>query len=96
MSIDNSSNSINVTITADNNCLDNIGSLDDLETNTNEMLQRLDWTLEIFNTATGEKVVTQNVSGNYISLNTSGWKRGLYAVCVTVGKEILTEKVIVK
>ena len=44
----------------------------------------------------GKKVVTQTISGNSVSINTSGWKRGLYAAQVSVGKEVLTEKVIVK
>ena len=96
VSIDNSSNSIHVTITADNDCLERTESLADWVTNTSEMLQRLNWTLEIFNLANGEKVVTQNVSGKSISLNTSGWKRGIYAVRATIGKEVLTEKIQVK
>ena len=96
MSIDNRSNSINVTITADNDCLESTESLADLATNTSDMLQRLDWTLEIFNTANGEKIVTQKVSGNFTSLNTSGWNRGLYVVCATIGKEVLSEKVFLK
>ena len=59
-------------------------------------LDNQDWTLEIYNVMNGEKVVTQNVSGNSVSINISGWKRGLYAARVTVGKEVLTEKVVVK
>ncbi|MBQ9230037.1 MAG: T9SS type A sorting domain-containing protein [Prevotella sp.] len=45
---------------------------------------------------TGEKAITKNVTGNSVSLNTSGWKQGLYAVRVTIGKEVLTEKIQVK
>ena len=55
-----------------------------------------DWTLEIYNVMNGEKVVTQIISDNYVSVNTSGWKRGLYAVRATIGKEVLTEKIQVK
>ena len=54
------------------------------------------WTFELYNMVNGEKVITQNVSGNSISLNTSGWKRGLYAVRATIDKEVLIEKVVVK
>lgn len=50
------------------------------------------WTLEVYNVANGEKIVTREVSGNSASINTSGWKRGLYIVCATIGKEVLTEK----
>jgi len=59
-------------------------------------LDNRDWTLEIYNVMNGEKVVTQNVSGNSVSINISGWKRGLYAARVTIGKEVLTEKVVVR
>ena len=54
------------------------------------------WTFELFNMVNGEKAITQNVSGNSISLNTSGWKRGLYAIRATIDKEVLIEKVVVK
>lgn len=59
-------------------------------------LDNRDWTLEIYNLMNGEKVATQNVSSNSVSLNTSGWKRGLYAARAIIGKEILTEKVVLK
>ena len=51
------------------------------------------WLLEIANVVTGEKAITKNATGNSVSLNTSGWKQGLYAVRVTIGKEVLTEKI---
>ena len=54
------------------------------------------WTLEVYNVANGEKIVTREVSGNSASINTSGWKRGLYIVCATIGKEVLTEKMQVR
>ena len=54
------------------------------------------WSLEIANVVTGEKAITKTVTGNSVSLNTSGWKQGLYAVRVTIGKEVLTEKIQVK
>ena len=54
------------------------------------------WSLEIYNATTGEKNITKKVSGKSASLNTSGWKSGLYAVRVTVGREVLTEKIQIK
>ena len=54
------------------------------------------WLLEIANVVTGEKAITKNVTGNSVSLNTSGWKQGLYDVRVTIGKEVLTEKIQIK
>ena len=59
-------------------------------------LNNQNWTLEVYNVMSGKNVVTQNVSGNSVSINTSGWKRGLYAARITIGKEVLTEKVVVK
>ena len=56
----------------------------------------LSWTVEIYNISTGNKKYTQTISGNSVSLNTSGWKQGLYAVRVTIGKEVLTEKIQIK
>ena len=54
------------------------------------------WILEIYNVITGEKITTQSVTGSLISLDTSGWKRGVYAVHAIIGKEVLTEKIQVK
>jgi hypothetical protein len=54
------------------------------------------WKLEIYNVVTGDKIVTQNVSGRSVSINTSGWKKGLYAARATIDKEVLTEKIQVK
>ena len=54
------------------------------------------WILEIYNAQNGEKIITQEVFGNTVSLNTSGWKRGLYIVRATIGKIVLTEKIQVK
>lgn len=51
------------------------------------------WRLEIYNTTTGKKIATQNILGRSITFNTSGWKRGLYAVRAIVDKEVLTEKI---
>ncbi|MBR1546717.1 MAG: hypothetical protein IJ633_08005 [Prevotella sp.] len=59
-------------------------------------LEEQNWSLEIANIVTGEKAITKTVTGNSVSLNTSGWKQGLYAVRVTIGKEVLTEKIQVK
>lgn len=36
------------------------------------------------------------VSGKSVSINTSGWKKGLYAARATIGEEVLTEKIQVR
>lgn len=35
-------------------------------------------------------------SGRSVSINTSGWKKGLYAARATIDKEVLTEKIQVR
>ena len=57
------------------------------------IIDNQDWTLEIYNVANGENMVTKNVSGNSVSLDTSGWKRGLYIARAIIGKEVLTGKI---
>ena len=59
-------------------------------------MKDLNWTVEIYNAGTGQKMITQNVLGNTVSLNTSGWKRGLYVARVVVGDKVLTEKIQLK
>ena len=56
-------------------------------------MKDLNWTVEIYNAVTGEKKITQNVLGNTLSLNTSGWKRGLYVARVVVGDKVMKEKI---
>ena len=54
------------------------------------------WTLEVICATTGEIVASRDVKGNSASLNTVGWKRGIYVVRATIDKEVLTEKIQVK
>lgn len=54
------------------------------------------WTLEVYNATTGEKVFCQEVEGSDFTVDTTGWKPGIYIVRATIGDEILNEKVTVK
>jgi len=54
------------------------------------------WTLEVYNATTGEKVICQEVEGSDFTIETTGWKPGIYIVRAIIGDEILNEKVIVK
>ena len=56
----------------------------------------LSWNLEIYNASTGKKVFNQEVDGASFSLDTTSWEPGVYIVKVTIGDEILSEKVVVK
>ena len=55
-----------------------------------------DWTLETYNVTTGDKVFNRKVEGSGYTIDTTGWKPGVYAVRAVVGKNVLSEKVIVK
>ena len=56
----------------------------------------LPWTIEICNASSGVVMATQSSTSRSVSISTSTWPKGLYIVKATVGKEELTEKVIVK
>ena len=54
------------------------------------------WTLEIINAATGQVMATQSSKNRSETISTVGWPKGIYIVKVTIGKEELTEKIMVK
>ena len=49
-----------------------------------------------FNVETGEKMICQNMTESSCSIDTKGWKRGVYVVRVVIGDEVLSEKFIIK
>lgn len=54
------------------------------------------WKLEVFNAATSKKIFSKNVSGALYTIETSGWKSGIYVIRATLGDEVLSEKVVKK
>ena len=54
------------------------------------------WMLEVYNATTGEKVFSREVEGTSFTIDTTGWKPGVYVVRAIIGDEVLNEKVIVK
>ena len=54
------------------------------------------WTVEVRNATTGALTATRSSTSRSATIITVGWPKGIYIVKVTVGKEILTEKVIVR
>ena len=56
----------------------------------------LSWTVEIRSATTGELKATRNSTSRSETISTAGWPKGIYIVKVTIGKDVLTEKVIVK
>ena len=56
----------------------------------------INWTLEVYNSTTGEKVFCEKVDGSNYAIDTTGWKPGVYIVRAIIGDEVLNEKIIVK
>ena len=54
------------------------------------------WTIEVINAATGQVMATQSSTSRSETISTAGWPKGIYVVKVTIGKEELTEKVMIK
>ena len=54
------------------------------------------WTFEIINAATGRVIAMQSSTSRSETISTAGWPKGIYVVKVTIGEEVLTEKVLVK
>ena len=52
------------------------------------------WSLEVYNITSGEKMVSQNPSVKTLTFSTAGWKLGLYAIKVTLGKNSWSKKFI--
>lgn len=54
------------------------------------------WTIEVRNATTGVLMASQSSTSRSETISTAGWPKGIYVVKVTVGKEVLAEKVIVR
>jgi hypothetical protein len=54
------------------------------------------WTVEVINAETGRVMATQSSMNRSETISTAEWPKGIYIVKVTIGKEELTEKVMVK
>ena len=54
------------------------------------------WTLESYNATTGDKVFQTKVEDSSYTIDTTGWKPGVYVVRGIVGGKVFSEKVVVK
>ena len=54
------------------------------------------WLIEIRNATTGTLMTTKSSANRSITIPTIGWPKGIYVVKATIGKEVLTEKVMVR
>ncbi|MDO8930189.1 MAG: T9SS type A sorting domain-containing protein, partial [Bacteroidota bacterium] len=55
-----------------------------------------EWDLEVYDSMQSLKTKTQKLKGDKKAINTTGWKDGVYIVRVKIGKEIISEKLVVK
>lgn len=56
-----------------------------------------EWAIDVFDVTTNENKASQRVLGSRnVSVDTSGWKPGIYVVRATCGDEVLTKKLIIK
>lgn len=69
----------------------NNGGVDKLSSN-----DQFSWDLEVYNALTGKKVYNKEVDGASFTLDTTSWEPGVYIVKVTIGDEMLSEKIVVK
>ena len=51
--------------------------------------------MEITSATTGRVMATRSSASRSETISTAGWPKGIYIVKVTIGKEELTEKVLV-
>ncbi len=54
------------------------------------------WELSVVDSATGETIYRSHVDGTEKTLNTAGWKSGVYIIKATVGNQVQTQKLSVK
>lgn len=53
------------------------------------------WTLEVYNSKTGEKILSQVIDGFNCFIDTSSWETGIYVVRATIGDDVYSEKVVI-
>ena len=62
-----------------------------------EYAQSDTWSLDVFSLANGQRMVSEKIAGVLeYTLDTTGWKPGIYIVRVEINGEILTEKITVR
>ena len=66
------------------------------ETNNENPRNVQKWILEIFDSVTGEKIFYKQLNDFLYSIDTLGWKPGLYLIRAIIDNEALSGKVMVK
>ena len=71
-------------------------SLETIDTDAKSTKALQEWDLEVYNQGQQLKARKQKINGSQATLNTSGWKEGVYIIRAKVNGEVLTEKLVVK
>ena len=66
------------------------------ETNNGNMRNVQDWILEIYDSVTGEKKYNKQLTDFAYSIDTIGWKPGVYLVRAIIDNEALSGKIVIK
>ena len=67
-----------------------------MQTTESKSQNDITWVLEIYNARNGKRILKEEHHGNSYDIDTTGWEPGIYIVQVTIGKEVMSEKIIVK
>jgi hypothetical protein len=54
------------------------------------------WELSVIDSATGETIYRSHVDGAEKTVNSAGWKPGVYIIKATVGDQVQTQKLSIK
>jgi subtilisin family serine protease len=65
-------------------------------TSTEKVTKETEWDLEVYDAMQTMKAKVQKIKGNKQTLNTSGWKEGVYIVRAIIGKDVISGKLVVK
>lgn len=67
-----------------------------VNTSTEKATKETEWDLEVYDAMQSMKAKVEKIKNNKQTLNTSGWKEGVYIVRAIIGDEVITEKLLVK
>ena len=59
-------------------------------------LANKEWTLNVVNTSSNEKMFSQQIKGQRITISTANWKQGVYVLQGIVDGQECTKKIVVK
>jgi hypothetical protein len=67
-----------------------------VSTSTEKATKETEWDLEVYDAMQSMKAKVEKIKNNKQTLNTQGWKEGVYIVRAIIGKDVITGKLVVK